>query len=117
MTKGNRIEVLVCLGTGCESAKSNTLFESFEEQVRKKKLGDRVEIKRIGCHGLCEQGPVIAIEPEGLFYCKVKHEDVEQIVDSHFVKNEPIEELFFESRTGERISHYKDIKVNRYVDI
>jgi NADH:ubiquinone oxidoreductase subunit F (NADH-binding)/(2Fe-2S) ferredoxin len=109
MTKGNRIEVLVCLGTGCESAKSNTLFESFEEQVRKKKLGDRVEIKRIGCHGLCEQGPVIAIEPEGLFYCKVKHEDVEQIVDSHFVKNEPIEELFFESRTGERISHYKDI--------
>ena len=99
MTDASKVEVLVCLGTGCESAKSDVIYDSLEEQVKKHKLGEKVEIKRIGCHGLCEQGPVIAIEPEGLFYCQVKKEDIERIVESHFEKGIPVEDLYFESPT------------------
>lgn len=109
MADTGKIEVLVCLGTGCESSKSDVIFDKFEEQIKKRKLGEKVEIKRIGCHGLCEQGPVVAIEPEGLFYCQVQQDDIEKIVDSHFVNGVPVEELYFESPTGERIPHYKDI--------
>ena len=109
MADTGKIEVLVCLGTGCESSKSDVIFDKFEEQIKKRKLGEKVGIKRIGCHGLCEQGPVVAIEPEGLFYCQVQQDDIEKIVDSHFVNGVPVEELYFESPTGERIPHYKDI--------
>jgi NADH:ubiquinone oxidoreductase subunit F (NADH-binding)/(2Fe-2S) ferredoxin/formate hydrogenlyase subunit 6/NADH:ubiquinone oxidoreductase subunit I len=109
MTESEKIEVLVCLGTGCESAKSDLLYDKLAEQVKKKKLGDKVEITRIGCHGLCQQAPVIAIEPEGLFYCQVGDDDIAEIVDSHFIKGEPVERLYYESPEGERIPHYKDI--------
>jgi NADH:ubiquinone oxidoreductase subunit F (NADH-binding)/(2Fe-2S) ferredoxin/ferredoxin len=109
VTETAKIEVLVCLGTGCESSKSDVLFNNLEEQVKKRKLKSKVEIKRIGCHCLCEQGPVIAIEPKGLFYCQVKQEDIEKIVESHFVNDVPVEDLFYESPSGERIPHYKDI--------
>ncbi|MGD9395089.1 MAG: NADH-quinone oxidoreductase subunit NuoF [Candidatus Thorarchaeota archaeon] len=109
MAEQDKIEVLVCLGTGCESAKSDVLFDALEEQVKKRKLGEKVEVKRIGCHGLCEQAPVIAIEPEGLFYCQVKPDDIEEIVESHFVNGKPVEALFYETPTGERIPKYEDI--------
>ena len=109
MVEQSKMEVLVCLGTGCESAKSDILYDALKDQVKKRKLGEKVQIKRIGCHGLCEQGPVIAIEPEGLFYCKVQADDIEKIVESHFVNGKPVEELFYESPTGEGVPHYKDI--------
>jgi len=49
------IEVLVCLGTGCESAKSNLLYNQLTMQIEKKGLGKRGKVKRIGCHGLCQE--------------------------------------------------------------
>ncbi|MGY5851963.1 MAG: NADH-quinone oxidoreductase subunit NuoF, partial [Candidatus Thorarchaeota archaeon] len=97
------------LGTGCESAKSDRIYDELAKQIDDKKLGKKVILKRIGCHGLCQQGPVIAIEPEGLFYCQVKDEDISKIVESHFINGEPVEDLFYEGPSGERIAHYKDI--------
>ncbi|MFH0748875.1 MAG: NADH-ubiquinone oxidoreductase-F iron-sulfur binding region domain-containing protein [Candidatus Bathyarchaeota archaeon] len=105
----DRIELLVCLGTGCESAKSSIIYQHLIEAIDKKKLGDRVEVKRIGCHGFCQQGPVIAVEPEGLFYCQVQESDVNEIVESHLIGGKPIERLFYNGPSGEKIPHYKDI--------
>ncbi len=109
MDELDTIEVLVCLGTGCESAKSNLLYNQLTMQIEKKGLGKRVKVKRIGCHGLCQEGPVLAIEPEGLFYCQVQESDIEEIVESHFIRNEPVEKLFYQNPEGDRIPHYKDI--------
>ncbi|MFX1261458.1 MAG: NADH-ubiquinone oxidoreductase-F iron-sulfur binding region domain-containing protein [Promethearchaeota archaeon] len=109
MVESDEIEALICLGTGCESAKSETLYIRMTEQVKNKKLENKVKITRIGCHGLCQQGPVVAIEPEGLFYCQVREEDIPEIVDSHFSRGKPVERLFYQSPEGERIPHYRDI--------
>jgi len=109
LVEADRIEVLVCQGTGCESAKSNLLYDQLAKQVNEKDLGKKVKVKRIGCHGLCQEGPVLAIEPEGLFYCRVQESDIEEIVQSHFIKDQPVERLFYETPKGERIPLYKDI--------
>ncbi len=104
-----KIELLVCLGTGCESAKSDVLFAKLSDEIKKHKLENKAAVKRIGCHGLCQQGPVIAVEPEGLFYCQVKESDIEEIIQSHLIKGKPVERLFYEHDDGTRIPHYRDI--------
>ena len=40
-----------------------------------------VAVKRSGCHGFCEMGPLMRIEPLGILYTKVKLEDCEEIFE------------------------------------
>ena len=78
-----RAHVLVCGGTGCKSAGSKEVQLEFAKQLEQKGLSDEVMIVETGCHGFCEHGPLVIIYPEGTFYCRVKPEDVEEIVESH----------------------------------
>ncbi|UCH04430.1 MAG: (2Fe-2S) ferredoxin domain-containing protein, partial [Candidatus Thorarchaeota archaeon] len=103
MVDSDTIEVLVCLGTGCESAKGDLLYNQLIRQTKEKKLDKKVKVKRIGCHGLCQEGAVLAIEPKGFFYCQVQESDIEEIVQSHFIEDQPVERLFFKTPEGERI--------------
>ena len=50
-----------------------------------------VALKKSGCHGFCERGPLVRIEPEGWLYTKVKVEDCEEIVEKTIVNGEHIE--------------------------
>ena len=104
----SKTEIRVCRGTGCESSKAGRLYELLQEEVAKQGLKD-VLVKQIGCHGFCQQGPVIVVEPEGYFYCQVAESDITEIVESHKV-GKPVERLFFEDPgTGEKIPKYQDI--------
>ncbi|MFX1606994.1 MAG: NADH-quinone oxidoreductase subunit NuoF [Promethearchaeota archaeon] len=110
MSDDTKRTLFICRGTGCESSKSALLHEMLLEEVKKQKLEEKVEIKKTGCHGFCQQGPIIAIEPEGTFYAMVKESDVAKIVESHIGKGEPLEDLFYvEPNTGEKIPKYDDI--------
>ena len=110
MTDDDKITVFICRGTGCESSKSDVLHGMLEEEIKKQGFGKKVEIKKTGCHGFCQQGPIIAIDPEGTFYAMVKESDIPKIVESHIGKGEPVEDLYYiEPNTGERIPKYDDI--------
>ena len=56
--------VTVCQGTGCESHHSDQLRAMLEGEVAR--LGLSVQVKRTGCHGLCERGPIVVVEPGGI---------------------------------------------------
>lgn len=88
-----RIQVLVCAGTGCTSSNSAALIEKFNESLDKYNLKDEVKIIRTGCFGMCERGPIIAIHPDKVFYSHVKVEDVDEIVKEHFYKGRIVERL------------------------
>lgn len=106
--KNNVKRVLVCMGTGCVSSKSPKIRERLEELVNERGI-DNIRIVRTGCHGVCQQGPVIIVEPEGIFYSSVSVDDVEEIVESHFVNNKPVERLFYKDpRTHQSQPYYKD---------
>jgi NADH-quinone oxidoreductase subunit F len=102
-------EVFVCSGTPCLSAGSGEIREKIESEIKALNL-ENVTVKVTGCHGFCQRGPIVIIEPEGIFYSEVKPDDVSEIVNSHLKNNQPLERLFYKSPdTGEPIAYYKDV--------
>jgi NADH-quinone oxidoreductase subunit F len=68
------------------------------------------EIDFTGCHGFCQQGPNVVVEPDGIFYTRVEPEDAAEIVTSHLQNEKPVERLFYRDPvTGQAIPHYSDI--------
>lgn len=105
-----RAHVLICGGTGCKSAGSKEVQLAFSRAIEAKGLSDEVIVVETGCHGFCEHGPLVIVYPEGTFYCQVKAEDVEEIVESHLFKGRIVERLLYhEPLTHESIPNYSEI--------
>ncbi|MDO8636765.1 MAG: NADH-ubiquinone oxidoreductase-F iron-sulfur binding region domain-containing protein [Dehalococcoidia bacterium] len=102
--------VNICEGTGCVAGKSEKIHKALEEQLKQQGLDSQVKIKRTGCHGFCQRGPIVDIDPEGYFYTEVSVEDVPEIISSHIRNGKPIERLFYRDPiTGTPLAHSKDV--------
>ena len=88
-----RCHVMVCAGTGCTSSESPKVLAAFEKEIKAHKLQDEVRIVKTGCFGLCSQGPIVMIFPEGACYSKVTELDVPEIVSEHIVKGRIVTRL------------------------
>ena len=64
-------------------------------ELEKEPHGDSIGLKKSGCHGFCEMGPLVRIEPEGILYTKVKLSDCEEIVEKTIMENEIVERLVY----------------------
>ena len=105
-----RSHVLVCSGTGCVSSGAKDVKHSLEDELAENDLLDEIKIVETGCHGFCEKGPIVIVYPEGVFYCQVEADDVEEIVEEHLLKGRTVERLLFkEPVTEESIPSYQDI--------
>ena len=95
-------EILVCCGTGCLAKGSQFVVDEFRE-----KLGERKDIrvisdvKKVGCNGFCENGPIVTILPDHITYYKVSPKDVEEILDS--LEDTPVERLLYQDDQGKRV--------------
>ena len=67
--------IVVCGGTGCETFGGHALFEAFEDLLKKRGLQEKVRLKKTGCQGLCERGPLVTLWPRNIFYQKVKEQE------------------------------------------
>ena len=98
-----KIRVLICAGTGCIASGSKEIYEKMthlaelNESVSVSMEGEvpHPEIKKSGCHGFCEMGPLMRIEPLGILYLKVKPEDCEEIYEKTVCHGEAIERLLY----------------------
>ena len=88
-----RAHVLICAGTGCTSSGSATLFTEFERCIQEAGIDNEVKVVKTGCFGLCAEGPIVVVYPEGSMYCRVKPEDVSEIVSEHLVKGRIVQRL------------------------
>ncbi|MHC4123452.1 MAG: NADH-quinone oxidoreductase subunit NuoF [Planctomycetota bacterium] len=101
--------VFICQGTGCISSGSPKITQAIKNEIRKLGIDD-IQVKITGCHGFCQRGPVVVIEPEAIFYSEVTEEDVPEIVESHLKHGKPVEHLFYkDSVTGKPIPCYTDV--------
>ncbi|WP_304622594.1 NADH-quinone oxidoreductase subunit NuoF [Pelosinus baikalensis] len=116
-------KILVCAGTGCVAGgaieiyeqliKSNEKYDvpctvTLEKEPHDKSIG----IKKSGCHGFCEMGPLVRIEPQGWLYIKVKPEDCAEIIEKSIINETFIERLAYKKEgvmypTQEEIPFYK----------
>lgn len=92
--------VIVCGGTGCLSYGSAELAKEIEKQIKAKKIRAKVLLKMSGCHGFCERGPIVVIEPEGVYYQRVGRRDKEKaaldIVEQTLVQGQLIDEFLYQ---------------------
>ena len=121
-------KILICAGTGCVAGGSLKIYARLIELLKEKgvdcvvSLADEphdadfhkgsVGVKRSGCHGFCEMGPLVRIEPGGLLYTKVKVEDCEEIVEKTIIGDEYIDRLAYKQngviyKQQEEIPFYK----------
>ncbi|MBI5241407.1 MAG: SLBB domain-containing protein [Elusimicrobia bacterium] len=87
--------LMVCTGTGCVSAKGFSIRDSLKAELKARKLDDRFLVVGTGCNGFCAAGPIIVVQPEGVFYHKVKEADVAAIVSEHLVGGKVVERLLY----------------------
>jgi len=96
-----RAHVLVCGGTGCTSSHSMQIKEEFEKQLKKNGLDKEVKMVTTGCFGLCAEGPIVMVYPEGAMYTMVRVEDVEEIVNEHLIKGRLVQRLLAGARDAD----------------
>jgi len=88
-----RTQVLVCSGENCLIGKSDALIEKLENDIKRNKLDNQVQIIKTGCLGLCNEGPIVIVYPEGAIYANVKVKDIDEIVKEHFIKGRIVKRL------------------------
>ncbi len=90
-----RTQLMLCSGTGCHATGSLTFRDALEKELDLQGLSDEVKIVETGCNGFCAVGPVMLVQPEGIFYQKLKPEHVSLLVEEHFLKGRPVEKLYY----------------------
>ncbi|MBU2598206.1 MAG: NAD(P)H-dependent oxidoreductase subunit E, partial [Actinobacteria bacterium] len=107
--------VLCCGGTGCIAGGSESIYLSFLNEIKRRSLDKNFRISITGCHGLCEMGPIVVVQPEGILYCHTLIEDVPEIIDKTLIKSDLVEHLVYKNpKTLEIIPKYKDIPFYKY---
>jgi NADH-quinone oxidoreductase subunit F len=102
--------VTICGGTGCTALGSAQVYAALEQQIQKHKLSGRVRLKRTGCHGFCEKGPVAVILPKQFFYCGIEVDDVEEVIEKTVLAGESIERLqYVDPKTGNRVVYEYEV--------
>ncbi|MCK5562328.1 MAG: NAD(P)H-dependent oxidoreductase subunit E, partial [Thermoplasmata archaeon] len=102
--------ISVCGGTGCRALGCMKVFEAFETEIKKNNLEKEVELKMVGCPGFCEIGPLVIIEPKGIFYQKVRIDHVPHIISRTVINGELIDDLLYvDPDTEKKIIFDKDV--------
>lgn len=118
--KTQKKQILICAGTGCVAGGSLNIYAKMQEILIKRGIkcalvlekephGDSVGLKKSGCHGFCEMGPLLRIEPSGLLYIKVKTEDCEEIIEESIVNDRVIDRLVYHDPQGKPYEKQEEI--------
>jgi len=114
--------IIVCGGTGCIANGALKVRDAICAEMAKSGLKTVIDLQecedhqdetyfsKSGCQGFCQMGPILRIEPEGIFYCKVKPEDAAEIVNVTLKNNEIIERLvYIDPVSGKACRHENEI--------
>ncbi len=90
-----RTQLMLCSGTGCHASGTRDFQTALEKELDRQGLAEEIKIIETGCNGFCAVGPVMLVQPEGIFYQKLKVKDVPHLVEEHFLKGRPVKKLFY----------------------
>ncbi|MBW1643089.1 MAG: (2Fe-2S) ferredoxin domain-containing protein, partial [Deltaproteobacteria bacterium] len=87
--------ISLCAGSGCGAYGTAKVYKTLVDELKKKKLDNKVEVKLTGCHGFCEKGPIMVIHPEGIFYPKEKEKHIPEIVEETIKNGKLVQSLIY----------------------
>ncbi|MCF8036241.1 MAG: NADH-quinone oxidoreductase subunit NuoF [Desulfobacteraceae bacterium] len=106
----HRIDLMLCGGTGCHASGAGEFKEALGAELERQNLDREIRVIETGCNGFCAVGPVMLVQPEGIFYQKLTSGDVEELVEEHFLKGRPVQRLLYkEPASKETIPIMSDI--------
>jgi len=102
--------VAVCCGTGCLASGGHDVKEAFNREIAEQAVREDIVVKKSGCRGFCECGPIAVVGLDNIFYCRVTTDDVPEIVAETLINGKTVERLLWEDpATGDRCVHEADI--------
>jgi len=106
----NSRTIILCGGTGCNATGSQFTAAAVRKQLKDSGLSESVALRVTGCHGFCEKGPLMIIQPEGILYCAVKAEDIPEIIKETIQGKKIIERLLYvDPVSGKKIAHENEV--------
>ena len=113
-------QILICGGTGCVAGGSLKIYDRLKELMEERDIACTVQLeeephdhsiglKKSGCHGFCEMGPLLRIEPMGWLYIKVKVEDCEDIIEQSILGDQVVDRLVYRDKDGTPYQRQDDI--------
>lgn len=90
-----RRHAIVCAGKKCEPAQDRAAIQYLKKRLAEEGLEAAVRANRGGCLGVCEQGPIMVVYPDGIWYCRLDAAAIDRIVELHFKQGQPVDELVF----------------------
>ena len=106
----NKHCITLCSGSACHASGSGEVAAAIEEEISKQGLIAEVDVRKTGCHGFCERGPIILIHPKEICYLQIEPKDVPEIVSQTIKENKVIERLLYiDPGTKETITHESEI--------
>jgi len=111
----NKPRITLCCGSACIATGSGEVAASLEAELEKQGLSDQIEIKKTGCHGYCERGPMTVIHPEEISYFQIQPEDAPEIISETIQEKKVIDRLLYtDPETKEHIVKESDIPFYKY---
>jgi len=102
--------ITMCGGTGCEASGCRAVVDAVRAELVRQEVAEKVQLRVTGCHGFCEQGPLMVIEPGNVFYCHLKADDAAEIVAETIVRGQVIERLLYQDPvSGEKVRTEREI--------
>jgi (2Fe-2S) ferredoxin len=89
---------VLCCGKKCEPEEDRALFQYLKQRIAEEGLESgeaAVRANRAGCLGVCEQGPIMAVHPDGVWYCNLNRINIDRIIEEHFKQGKIVESLAF----------------------
>ena len=94
-TVRHRLHAIICTCTNCISNGALKIKNALESELANRKLQDEVQVVQTGASGLCVKGPILMVQPDGIFYQHLKENDIPNLVEEHFLKGRPVESLMY----------------------
>ncbi|MBN1772512.1 MAG: NADH-quinone oxidoreductase subunit NuoF [Deltaproteobacteria bacterium] len=102
--------VAVCAGTGCLASGAADVVAAFRRELDARGLADKVALRGTGCHGFCEKGPIVVLDPEETCYLQATPADVPEIIEKSLMGKEVVERLLYvDPQTKEKTVREPDI--------
>ncbi|MEE8620142.1 MAG: NADH-ubiquinone oxidoreductase-F iron-sulfur binding region domain-containing protein [Dehalococcoidia bacterium] len=87
--------ISICGGTGCHAYGCEDVAKALKNEIKRQGLSKQVELKVTGCHGFCERGPLMVLQPRKIFYQRVNPSDASEIIAETVMKGNIIERLLY----------------------
>jgi (2Fe-2S) ferredoxin len=82
----------------CGEAHGLELITAFKEGIKQRNISLKIRSQKSGCLDICDFGPTVVVYPDAVFYVGVKLSDVDEIIDSHLLKNQVVTRLLLDPK-------------------